>query len=186
MGAPQIRQITLGLAAAQIALGVIIPAVTSTKLNPPGDCWLNLMPGSVCDFVYSTSGFSLLFSLLLAIPTLLFHLRATGKDASTPLIPAASHLALFGAFWWMVLAITITARGNQASDAGYPEESARGAVIAFSWIQMVLFLAVGVIVIFDRFQVWYARQKSKIPDDVSEESDEGYAYTRAHAHTPVS
>ena len=42
------------------------------------------------------------------------------------------------------------ARGNQASDAGYPEESARGAVIAFSWIQMVLFLAVGVIVIFDR------------------------------------
>ena len=39
---------------------------------------------------------------------LLFHLRATGKDAATPLIPAASQLALFGAFWWMVLAITIT------------------------------------------------------------------------------
>ena len=43
------------------------------------------------------------------------------------------------------------ARGNQASDKGLPEEAARKATIAFSWIQMVLFLAAAAVVLLDRF-----------------------------------
>ncbi len=40
---------------------------------------------------------------------LLFHRKAgSGKASATPLLLEASHLMLFGALWWLVLAITIT------------------------------------------------------------------------------
>jgi hypothetical protein len=52
------------------------------------------------------------------LPQLLFHLRVGGgKESATPLLLEASHLMLFGAFWWMVLAITIT--GEQREEDAY-------------------------------------------------------------------
>ncbi|GAB4822846.1 hypothetical protein N2152v2_009892 [Parachlorella kessleri] len=138
------------------------------------------------------------------MPTWLFHRQVRGKDHNSPLMLEACQLALFAAFWWMVLAITITARGKQASDAGYPEESARGATIAFSWIQMVVFLAAALVVLYDR-QAWrtsdlvaaavtwvaarYVHYVNRVrkDDDASSEtaSEANYVYTRALAHTPV-
>lgn len=41
-------------------------------------------------------------------------------------------------------------RGGQASDAGYQSGTARNAVIGLSWVQMVLFLAGFVAVVYDR------------------------------------
>lgn len=68
-----------------------------------------------------------------------------------PLILESSHLSLFGAFWWMVLAITITQRGKQAAAAGLGGGSARDATMAFAWLEMVLFLANSAAVIVDRW-----------------------------------
>lgn len=51
----------------QVIFQVVIGAVTGTKLDQGDLCQLNLDPqsGRVCDFVYNTVGFGLLFSLIL-------------------------------------------------------------------------------------------------------------------------
>lgn len=43
--------------------------------------------------------------------------------------------SLFLSFWQFVMSLTITLRGNQASDAGFPQNAARKTVIAFGWIE---------------------------------------------------
>ncbi|GAB4816126.1 hypothetical protein N2152v2_003172 [Parachlorella kessleri] len=176
----------LYLSAAQVVLSPIIAAVTKTKLDSTGDCLLNETPGRVCDFVYSTVGFSLLFTLMLAIPTLLWQRNSTTANTA-PLIQEAGNLSCFGAFWWMVLSITITARGKQADNAGYAGTAARGAVVAFAWILTALFFFAGLLVYADRILHAYRVKPKGEDDDISSEPDsEGYVYTQALARTPVS
>lgn len=109
-------------------------------------------------FAYVTSGFSLLFSLLLSAGG-----YVTLKQGASGFLPSIyGSLSLFGSFWWMVAAITFTQRGKQASDDGLPEESARNGVIALSWLEFILFLAAGVAVIYDRCggMAWGCRRMS--------------------------
>ncbi len=117
--------------------------------SPAAARWLSspvsLAPPA-CRFAYVTSGFSLLFSLLLAAGGYV----TLKQGVSGFLPPIYGSLGLFGSFWWMVAAITFTQRGKQASDDGLPEESARNGVIALSWLEFILFLAAGVAVIYDR------------------------------------
>ena len=61
-----------------------------------------------CSFVYITVGFGIFFSLLLLIPSLIA-LRKRSLFLDTV---AIAH-SLFAAFWWLVLAVTITQRGKQ-------------------------------------------------------------------------
>ena len=79
--------------------------MTSTQLSEAnGDCYLNLIPGRVCDFVYVTAGFSLFFSILLGLGV-----WSTLREGPRAYLPnACAGVALFSSFWWMVAAITFT------------------------------------------------------------------------------
>lgn len=104
----------------------------------------------MCSFAYVTAGFSLLFSILLAlgaVPTL----RAARKAPTTSFLPGeAGSVAAFAAFWWMAAAVTFTQRGAQATDAGMPAASARNGVIALSWLEFAAFVVATVAVALDR------------------------------------
>ncbi|KAL4441013.1 hypothetical protein ABPG77_010444 [Micractinium sp. CCAP 211/92] len=176
-----------GLVALQIIFAVVIPAVTSTVLYPSEGCYLNLLPGQVCQFAYVTSGFSLLFSLLLAAGGYV----TLKQGVSGFLPPIYGSLGLFGSFWWMVAAITFTQRGKQASDDGLPEESARNGVIALSWLEFILFLAAGVAVIYDRIlfrRYRIAKDKTRSVLDLEQQAEfkQQYVHTQALGATPVA
>ena len=118
-----------------------MPPLTSACSHPPA-----FLPSPPRRFAYVTSGFSLLFSLLLAAGGYV----TLKQGVSGFLPPIYGSLGLFGSFWWLVAAITFTQRGKQASNDGLPEESARNGVITLSWLEFILFLAAGVAVIYDR------------------------------------
>lgn len=178
----------IGFVALQIIFGITIPAVTSSVLNPGGNlCYLNLLKGSVCDFVYVTTGFGLFFSLLLLAPAI-GTLRG-GKDKFLEAIFGS--LSLFGAFWWMVLAITITIRGGQATDEGYPYTSARNGVIGLSWIEAVLFFFCFLAVVYDRiafrrYRTKLDRSRSLLDLEQRAEFKQQYVATQALGSTPLA
>ncbi|PRW56331.1 hypothetical protein C2E21_5253 [Chlorella sorokiniana] len=178
----------LGFVALQIIFNITIPAVTSVQLNPGGGlCYLNLLKGSVCDFVYVTSGFGFLFSLVLLAPAI-STLRG-GQDRFLEAIFGS--LSLFGAFWWMVLAITITIRGGQATDAGYEGTTARNAVIGLSWIEAVLFFFSFLAVVYDRiafrrYRAKMARSRSLLDLEQRTEFKQHYAATQVLGSTPLA
>lgn len=97
-----------------------------------------------CSFLELSSGFSLLFSLLLAIGA------AVAARHRTPLDADVASVAAFAGLWWLVAAITATQRGQQASDAGLAQRSARDAVIALSWLEFVLFVAAYAVTAYER------------------------------------
>lgn len=139
----------LGCIALQVVFAVVIPIVTSVQLSSGDACYLNVS-GNVCSFAYVTSGFSLLFSILLAAGAA-STLRAARKAPTTSFLPGeAGSVGAFAAFWWMAAAIAFTKRGAQATDAGLPATSARGAVIALSWIEFAAFVVATVAVALDR------------------------------------
>lgn len=120
-----------------------MPLCTGPLTRPPP-----LSP--CCSFAYATSGFSLLFSLLLAAGAAAT-LRARHTAPLSTFLPSeCGGVATFAAFWWVAAAVTLTQRGKEASDAGLPEGSARGAVVAFSWIEFSLFLLATAVVALDQ------------------------------------
>ena len=80
-------------------------------------------------FTYVTTGAILLAALSLLIP--IFWLR---HKQLNPLHSLYLGILMFIWFWQLVMAITITIRGNQASDADLPKQSQRTAAIAFCWL----------------------------------------------------
>lgn len=141
----------LGCIALQVVFAVVVPIVTSAQLSSGGSCYLN-QSGNVCSFAYVTSGFSLFFSILLALGTA-STLRAVRKAPTTSFLPGeAGSVAAFAAFWWMAAAIAFTKRGAQATDAGLPATSARNAVIALSWLEFAAFVVAAVAVALDRMR----------------------------------
>ncbi|PRW56251.1 20S proteasome beta subunit type beta 5 isoform B [Chlorella sorokiniana] len=134
---------------AQIALGVVIPVIVSTSLSPEGSCLLNTS-GNTCLFIQITAGFSLFFSVLLAIAGIA---AARQQPPSPPaLADESTSISAFAILWWTVAALTATIRGQQASDAGLPENSARTAVIALSWLALAAFIASWAAATFDRIK----------------------------------
>lgn len=178
----------LGFIALQIIFAITIPAVTSAQLNPGGgSCYLNLLNGSVCDFVYVTSGFGLLFSLILLAPAI-GTLRG-GQDRFLEAIFGS--LSLFGAFWWMVLAITITIRGNQATDAGYQGTASRNGVVALSWLEAILFFFSFLAVVYDRiafrrYRTKLDRSRSLLDLEQRAEFKQQYVATQVLGSTPLA
>lgn len=103
---------------------------------------------SPCRFIEVTAGFSLFFSLLLAIAGV----AAAQQQPPTPpaLADEATSVSAFAILWWIVAALTATIRGQQASDAGLPESSARAAVAALSWLLLAAFIAAWAAATYDR------------------------------------
>ncbi|KAL6782406.1 hypothetical protein ACKKBG_A06655 [Auxenochlorella protothecoides x Auxenochlorella symbiontica] len=139
----------IGLAALQVIFQVVIGAVTGTKLDQGDLCQLNLDPqsGRVCDFVYNTVGFGLLFSLIL-IGTVYYTLAKARPGTLTA--GATIGLAAYAFFWYLVFSITISIRGRQATDAGQPGTVDRNTVVGLSWIVTFAFLAIAILAIWER------------------------------------
>lgn len=120
-----------------------------TLTGPPGCSltWLSSAP-SLCRFIEITAGFSLFFSILLAIAGF----AAVRQQPPSPpaLADEATSVSAFAILWWTVAALTATIRGQQASDAGLPESSARAAVAALSWLVLVAFIAAWAAATYDR------------------------------------
>lgn len=176
-----------GLAVLQVVFAVVIPAVTSINLDKASaECYLNLLPGRVCDFAYVTSGFSLFFTLLLTAGTIGTLRQGPGHFMA----PIFASLSLFAAFWWMVAAITFTKRGQQAADDGLPEGSARTAVVALSWLEFALFILSAAAVLYDRVlyrQYRYRKDNTKSVLDLEQQREfkQSYVATQALGSTPV-
>lgn len=102
----------------------------------------------LCRFIEITAGFSLFFSILLAIAGF----AAVRQQPPSPpaLADEATSVSAFAILWWTVAALTATIRGQQASDAGLPESSARAAVAALSWLVLVAFIAAWAAATYDR------------------------------------
>ena len=99
-----------------------------------------------CSFVYATSGFSLLFTLLMALCV-----AATLRQGPGSFLPSeAGAVAAFGSLWWVATAVTVTQRGKQAANSGLPEGSARDAVAALAWLEFALFVLATACVAYDR------------------------------------
>lgn len=112
--------------------------------------WLlpHLTSPSLCRFIEITAGFSLFFSILLAIAGLA---AARQQPPSPPaLADEATSVSAFAILWWIVAALTATIRGQQASDTGLPESSARAAVAALSWLVLAAFIAAWAAATYDR------------------------------------
>ncbi|KAI7843853.1 hypothetical protein COHA_002404 [Chlorella ohadii] len=134
---------------AAISLAVVIPIIVSTKLSPDGSCLLNTS-GNTCLFIEITAGFSLFFSVLLAIAGVA---AAQQQPPSPPaLADEATSVSAFAVLWWTVAALTATIRGQEASNAGLPETSARTAVIALSWLLLAAFIATWAAATYDRIK----------------------------------
>ncbi|KAL4859013.1 hypothetical protein ACK3TF_000804 [Chlorella vulgaris] len=172
-----------GLVALQLVFIIVIASVTGTKLKQSnGDCYLNLLPGAVCDFVFVTSGMCGLFAVLVGVGTFITLRQANTAGAFLPAIFGS--LSFFTAFWWMVAAITFTKRAAQAEDDGLPEGSARTAVVALSWIESVLAFFAFLLVIHDRvkFRSWrLAQEKSRSLLDLEDRA----AFKTEYASTQV-
>ncbi|EFN58727.1 hypothetical protein CHLNCDRAFT_56850 [Chlorella variabilis] len=167
----------------------VISAVTATKLNTGPECYLNLLPGQVCDFVYVSSGMCGLFALIVALGAFI-SLRSSANSAAGFLPSIYGSLSLFTAFWWMVAAITFTKRGQQADDDGLEYGSARTTVIALLWIEAVLaFLSFALVVydrvLFRRFRLTVSKTKSLLDLEDQAEFKKAYVHTQALGATPV-
>lgn len=185
---PRGTHIVAGLVALQIIFAVVVPAVTSTVLDQgSAECYLNLLPGRVCDFAYVTSGFSLFFSLLLCVGVY----TATREGVAGFMVPIWASLSFFASFWWLVAAVTFMQRAKQASDKGLPFESARNAVVALSWLEFILFLLSGAAVVYDRvlyrqYRLRKDKTRSVLDLEQAAEFKQQYVHTQALGATPVS
>ena len=137
------------------------------------------MSGSVCDFVYVTSGFSLLWSLLLLVPTLLA-LRRPRTPYLDPIVPS---LCAFAVFWWVVCSITISIRGEQAGAEGLAGSSARQGAAALAWGEVLLFFVNGVAGIVDRTMAYKQAVHDKSRALLEMEHHDQYRAT--HVHTRI-
>eukprot|EP00890_Picochlorum_soloecismus_P001578 jgi/Picsp_1/2420/NSC_05881-R1_hypothetical protein CHLNCDRAFT_56850 [Chlorella variabilis] len=129
--------------------------VVATKLKvtvSDTDCLLNL-DGDVCTFTYVTALITLLIACGIAGGFLLFDYTLV-----RPLQDVVAGSSLFLAFWQFVMSLTITIRGGQASDAGYPNDGARKTAIAFGWICMSSSLGTALVTMY---AIWAGRPKKK-------------------------
>lgn len=83
------------------------------------------------------------FSLILIAALAVFN------RAGAPLSGAYLSLLLFSFFWQLVMSVTITIRGRQATAASLPQQSSREAAWAFAWLGTVLCLLAAAVVTHD-------------------------------------
>ena len=132
----------------QIIFAAAMAGIVSTQLDYQPEsphCLLNVS-GQVCIFTYVTAGEIMLYALSLIIPLVWMQLK---RRAPAPIIGVYFSISLFSFFWQLVMCITITIRGGQASDAGLPGGSARTSALAFSWLGTALTTVTGSIILLD-------------------------------------
>ena len=118
----------------QIIFASALAGLVSTKLDYQSTspyCYLNTS-GQVCIFTYISAAEIIFFALALLIP-LVWVSQRNKWQSPAPILGLYLSLALFTVFWSFVMALTITARGGQATDAGLPQQSARTAAIGLAW-----------------------------------------------------
>ncbi|KAG7675264.1 hypothetical protein Ndes2526B_g08131 [Nannochloris sp. 'desiccata'] len=112
----------IGLSTLNIIFAAAMAGIVSTQLDYQTEspyCYLNVN-GQVCIFTYVTAGEIILYALSLIIPLV-----------------------------WLVMCITITIRGGQASDAGVPAEAARTTALAFAWLGTALTVLTATVLLLD-------------------------------------
>ena len=137
--------------------GVVATQLDQQQIQPgspgPGVGLLN-SKGYVCTFTYITAGEIIIISFLLLLPLAYFNRKGE------PLYAVYLSLALFSLFWQLVMAITIQIRGDQANSSGYPQQSARQAAWAFSWLGVAFSSFQAIIVALDLFREWRQEKKA--------------------------
>ena len=91
----------------------------------------------------------MLFALSLIIPLAIVGFKRRGTGNSAPIIGVYFAMSLFSFFWQLVMCITITIRGGQASDAGVPGQGARTSALAFAWLGTALTVVTAVVILLD-------------------------------------
>lgn len=122
--------------------------IVSTQLDYQTEspyCYLNVN-GQVCIFTYVTAGEIILYALSLIIPLVWVGFKRRGP---APISGVYLSLSLFSFFWQLVMCITITIRGGQASDAGVPAEAARTTALAFAWLGTALTVLTATVLLLD-------------------------------------
>jgi len=132
----------------QIIFSAAMAGTVSTKLDYQTEspyCYLNV-EGQVCSFTYVTAGEIFLFALSLIVPLVWVGFKLGGP---APIIGVYLSLCLFSFFWQLVMCITITIRGGQASDAGVPAEGARISALVCAWIGTGLTVVTATVLLLD-------------------------------------
>ncbi|KDD74860.1 hypothetical protein H632_c1027p0 [Helicosporidium sp. ATCC 50920] len=187
----------------QVILAISSIILTSQSLDTGALCLVNVDPASsrsqTCDFVYVSAPFLIVFTLTIVAAVARSHLilkrsllelpsSTSASNLSKPLVGGGTiGISFFAGFWALVLALTLTLRGSQATSQGLPEQSAREALMALVWIIFVGYIATAGA---GMANLWISRVP-RTDDDLTHtfivgNHSSAYTYTRALGHTPVA
>ncbi|KAF6257887.1 hypothetical protein COO60DRAFT_1175149 [Scenedesmus sp. NREL 46B-D3] len=95
------------------------------------------VPGqsSTCEYAYSLASISIFFCFILSLMQCLT-MDCCGMGR---VVEAGFDAAAFA--WWVAGAITLGLRAGEANRVGIPQQSARNAIVALSWLSAAMFLA---------------------------------------------
>eukprot|EP00882_Tetradesmus_deserticola_P003267 GHRQ01003461.1.p1 GENE.GHRQ01003461.1~~GHRQ01003461.1.p1 ORF type:complete len:345 (+),score=135.24 GHRQ01003461.1:159-1193(+) len=90
---------------------------------------------STCEYAYSLASISIFFCFILSLmQCLTMDCCGMGRAVEAGFDAAACA-------WWVAGAITLGLRAGEANSAGMPQQSARNAIVALSWLSAAMFLA---------------------------------------------
>lgn len=125
--------------------------IVSTQLDyqpSSPSCQLN-SSGQVCIFTYITAGEIIMYCICLIIPLVWIEYR---RRTPAPILGIYFSMSFFSWFWQLVMCITIQIRGDQASDAGVPNEGARTSALAFAWLGLTLTTLTTAVILLELFR----------------------------------